>query len=272
MTDTALAQPAERRSSSPLSFLWRRQLDHYPETAPRIFFLGIVVVATIVLYYELYVQGAVAPSIIAQYHMSFMFYVDISVVGNALGAFASLIAGLADRWGRANLVTYGLVVTGLLVLVGLPNASSEWTYAVMFGAVSFVEGIILVATPALVRDFSPQLGRASAMGFWTLGPVMGSLVVAEVASHTLAAGATPPWQGQFHICGVVGLVVAAIAILGLRELSPALRDQLMVSMRDRALIEARAKGLDISESLKRPWRQMLHLDIIGSAFAISVFL
>ncbi len=110
------------------------------------------------------------------------------------------------------------------------------------------------------------------MGFWTLGPVMGSLVVAEVASHTLAAGATPPWQGQFHICGVVGLVVAAIAILGLRELSPALRDQLMVSMRDRALIEARAKGLDISESLKRPWRQMLHLDIIGSAFAISVFL
>jgi hypothetical protein len=163
-------------------------------------------------------------------------------------------------------------VTALLVLFGVPNAPNQFTFGVLVVAVGFVEGIILVATPALVRDFSPQLGRASAMGFWTLGPVMGSLVVAEVASHTLAAGATPPWQGQFHICGVVGLVVALLAIVGLRELSPALRDQLMVSMRDRALIEARAKGLDITESLKRPWRQMLHLDIVGSAFAISVFL
>jgi hypothetical protein len=46
----------------------------------------------------------------------------------------------------------------------------------------------------------------------------------------------------------------------------------MVSLRDRALIEAKARGIDIAESLKRPWRQMMHLDVVGSAFAISVFL
>jgi hypothetical protein len=46
----------------------------------------------------------------------------------------------------------------------------------------------------------------------------------------------------------------------------------MVSIRDRAVIEARARGLNVEESLRRPWRQMLHLDVIGSAFAISVFL
>jgi len=46
----------------------------------------------------------------------------------------------------------------------------------------------------------------------------------------------------------------------------------MVSLRDRALIEAKARGIDITESLKKPWKQMLHLDIIGSAFGISVFL
>ena len=39
----------------------------------------------------------------------------------------------------------------------------------------------------------------------------------------------------------------------------------MVSQKDRALIEMRAKGLDIEESLKRPFRQMLKLDIVGSA-------
>lgn len=265
------AHPAARSGHGPLArAVWYRGLEHYPDTGPRVFYLAIVVVATIILYYELYVGGAVAPSIISSYHMSFAFYVNITVVANLVGAFASVIAGLADRWGRANLVTYGLGVTGALVAFAVPNASSEWTFAIAVAAVGFVEGIILVATPALVRDFSPQLGRASAMGFWTLGPVVGSLVVSEVASHTLPH--LPAWQDQFHICGFVGLAVFLVALVGLRELSPQLRDQLMVSLRDRALVEARAKGLDVEKALQRPWRQMLHVDVVGSAFAVSVFL
>jgi MFS family permease len=233
-------------------------------------YLAIVVAATIMLYYELYIAGAVAPNIISGFGMTFPFYVYITVVGNAVGAFGSLAAGLADRWGRANLVAYGLLVTGLLTLVGIPNASGKWAFAVLFCAIGMVEGVILVATPALIRDFSPQLGRASAMGFWTLGPVVGSLVVAVVSSNTVNhLGA---WQDQFVICGIAGLIVGVIAVFGLKELSPQLRDQLMVSLRDRALVEARARGLNIEDSLRRPWRQMLHADIIGSAFAIAVFL
>jgi MFS family permease len=250
--------------------LWNRKLDHYPDTAPRIGYLAIVVLSTIVLYYELYVQGAVTPSIISQYHMGFPFFVYLVVVGNACGAFASLVAGLADRWGRANLVTWGLLVTALLILFGIPNAPNEWAYAILFSAIGFVEGIVLVATPALVRDFSPQLGRASAMGFWTMGPVIGSLVVTVISSHTL--GHLHAWQDQFTICGFVGLGVFVIAFVGLRELSPPIRDQLMVSLEDRALIEAKAAGIDIKESLRHPWRQMFHADIIGSALAISLFL
>jgi MFS family permease len=250
--------------------LWQRQLNHYPDTGRRVLYLGIVVLATIMLYYELYIPGAVSPTIISSLHMTFSYYVYIIVIGNAVGAFGSLLAGLADRWGRANLVAYGLVVTGLLVLFGIPNAPNKLTYGIVFGAIAVVEGVILVATPALIRDFSPQLGRASAMGFWTLGPVVGSLVVAIVSTNTLSH--LHAWQDQFVICGIAGLVVGVIAVIGLRELSPGLRDQLMVSARDRALIEARAKGIDLSESLKHPWRQMLHLDVIGSAFAISVFL
>jgi MFS family permease len=250
--------------------LWRRQIDHYPDNRHRMLYLGIVVAATIILYYEFYIAGAVSPTIIADYGMTFPFYVYITVVANAVGAFGSLAAGLADRWGRANLVAYGLLITGLLTLIGIPNASGKWEYAVLFAVMGLVEGVILVATPALIRDFSPQLGRASAMGFWTLGPVIASLLVAVVSSNTL--NHLHPWQDQFIIAGIAGLIVAAIAIAGLKELSPQLRDQLMVSHRDRALIEARARGLDVEESLRHPWRQMLHLDIIGSAFAISVFL
>jgi MFS transporter, ACS family, D-galactonate transporter len=250
--------------------LWHRQLGHYPSNGKRTVYLGISVLSTIVLYYELFVQGSVATQILAHFHMSFKFFGYVLIVGNGLGAFASLAAGLADRWGRANLVTYGLAISGLLILFGLPNAGSEAEYMVLFTLLSLVEGVLLVATPALIRDFSPQLGRASAMGFWTLGPVVGSLLVTEISSHTLTSH--PEWQYQFHIAGIVGLAVFVVALIGLRELSPRLRDQLMVSLHDRALIEARAAGIDPDALLKNHWRQMLHLDVVGSAFAVSLLL
>jgi MFS family permease len=260
---------------SPVRRLWDRRLDHYPSTRPRLAYLGIVVLATIVVYYELYVVGAVGPSIIQQYGMSFRYFVDVSVFSAVAGAFASLLAGASDRYGRANLVTFGLLVTGVLTAFAVPNAGNETVFLVLVVLIGFVEGIILVATPAMVRDFSPQLGRAVAMGFWTLGPVVGSLVVAAVSSNTLPAnlGVHPhAWKGQFVTAGVTGIGVFVVALLFLRELSPGLRDQLMVSARDRALIEAKAAHLDVEAGHRQPWRQMLHLDIIGSAFAISVFL
>jgi ACS family D-galactonate transporter-like MFS transporter len=255
-------------SPSPVARLWHRSLDRYPANPSRYLSLGIVVATTIVLYYQLYLSGGVATSILRSLHMSFTYYVNISVIGYLLGAAASYLAGLADRYGRANIVTAGLGVVGLLCLVALPNAHSKAAFLIIYVLIGFVEGIILVATPALVRDFSPQLGRASAMGFWTLGPVLGSLVVAAFVS---GAG-TRSWEDQYRISGIIGLIVFLVALVGLRELSPRLRDQLMVSRKDRELIEARAAGIDVEASLRHPFRQMLKPDILLSSFAISVFL
>ncbi len=260
--------PVPAAGPSPFERLYNRTLHRYPSNPSRYLSLGIVVATTIVLYYQLYLSGGVATDILRNLHMSFTYYVNISVVGYLLGAAASVIAGLADRYGRANIVTAGLGLVGLLCLLALPNAHTKLAFAIIYIAIGFVEGIILVATPALVRDFSPQLGRASAMGFWTLGPVLGSLVVSAFVS---GAGNTS-WQDQYRTSGIIGLIVFAVALLGLRELSPRLRDQLMVSAKDRELIEARAAGLDIEETLRHPFRQMLRPDILLSAFAISVFL
>lgn len=250
--------------------LWGRQLDRYPSTRPRAAYLVIVVLATITLYYQLYVQGSVATTLAAHLHMTLVFLISVSIVGNGIGALAAVVAGLADRWGRANLVVFGLAATGALEVFGLANATSKWAYLIMFAAVSMVEGMVLVATPALIRDFSPQLSRATAMCFWTMGPVLGSLVVSEVASHTLARH--PDWQYQYRVAGTVGLAVFVIAFVGLRELAPQLRDQLMVSLRDKALIEANARGIDPNTVLRRHWKQVLRKDVIGPAFAISIFL
>ena len=260
---TAAAQAPVRSS------FWDRELATFPNPRTRVACLGIVVLATIVLYYQFYLAGAVATHILAEYHMSFVYYVNISVVGYIFGAVASFLTGVADRYGRANIVTVGLFIVGLLCLVGIPLAHSKLGFGIVFVLIGLVEGIILVATPALIRDFSPQLGRASAMGFWTLGPVLGSLVVAVQVGATSDSTA---WQDHYIAAGIVGLVVAVLSALFLRELAPRLRDQLMVSARDRALIEARAKGIDVAATMRKPFRQMLKPDIVLSAFAISVFL
>ena len=270
MTDISARPTSRAPADGARRGIWGRQLDHYPANGRRAVYLAIVVIATITLYYELYVQGSVATELAADMHMTLVYLISISIVGNAVGALASVIAGLADRWGRANLVVYGLAVTGALVLFGLASAPDKEVYLALFAVVSFVEGMILVSTPALIRDFSPQLGRASAMCFWTMGPVLGILVASEVASHTVTAHGD--WQYQFRVCGVVGLVVFVIAFAGLRELAPVLRDQLMVSLRDKALIEANARGIDPNAVLSVRWRQMLRKDVVGPAIAVGLFL
>ena len=268
---TAIAGAAGSRASGGFwSTLRSRQLDAYPNTGPRYGYLALVVLITTALYYELYVGGSVAPLQLAALHMSFSFFVLILAFGNLVGAFGSLLAGLADRIGRCNLVVVGLLITGVLVAFVIPTATSKWAFGIEYFAVGLVEGVCLVATPALIRDFSPQVGRGAAMGFWTMGPVLGSLVVSVVGSTTI--NATTTWPHEYRICGVVGLIVFVLAALALRELSPSLRDQLMVSTRDRALIEARAKGLDIEASLRNPFGQLLRADVIVSALGVSVLL
>ncbi len=250
--------------------LWNRKLDHYPEPKARYGYLAVVVLTTIVLYYQQYVGGAVAPSVLAHFEMSFRFYLTVIVVSSVAGAVSSLLAGLADRWGRANLVVWGLLVASVITAFGIPNAPSAMVYGTLIATLGFVEGMVLVATPALVRDFSPQVKRGAAMGFWTLGPVVGSLIVSEVASNTL--GYLHPWQDQFHIAGMTGLVMFVLALITLRELSAPLRDQIMVSLRERALIEARARGIDPVAATHKPWRQMANVHVIVPAIGVGLFL
>ncbi|MCP2293334.1 hypothetical protein ACFYT3_03510 [Nocardia amikacinitolerans] len=118
------------RTSFDLSRLWRRQLDHYPPARRRYSYLAITVLSTVVLYYELYVQGAVATTIISTFDVGFTKFVMIAVVGSLLGAFASLAAGLADRWGRAYLVT---------------AQWQRWWFVCLIGQLAFIPMVFVMA-------------------------------------------------------------------------------------------------------------------------------
>ena len=174
MTTTAVTAPVPGQHGLANAF-GRRQLYKYPDTWPRLGYLSIVVLTTIMLYYLYYVEGAVTPLMLPYYHMSFQYFLYLLVVSNAIGAFSAFIGGLSDKIGRANLTIYGTLVVAIIQLFAIPHITEKFWFAASYCVIGFVEGVILVSTPALMRDFSPQMGRGVAMGFWALGPTMGAL-------------------------------------------------------------------------------------------------
>jgi MFS family permease len=231
----------------------------------------VVVVASIILWYQYFILPTVAQILMVKFHMSFRFMIFALVVSSIAGVVAAMVGQITDRIGRCWVVISGIGIVALLQFFGFPNINDKVTFIVLISAVGFIEGIILVATPALMRDFSPQLGRASAMGFWTLGPVAGLLMATEIAAHTLGTS-SGDWQREYIISGVVGFGIFVVALPFLRELAPQIRDQLMVSERDRVLVELKTKGMDVGSALKSPWRQMARFDVVAAAIGGSVML
>lgn len=250
--------------------LRQRYLEHYPGNSRRIWYLALAVIATIMLYYESYVLPSVAPLVLASFHLEVSTYTRILLLSNIIGAISAIFGSLSDRIGRSNLIVYGLLLTGLGTIAISFTGASIIAFLVFICVLGFIEGVILVATPALVRDFSPRFGRALAMGFWTVGPVGGSVLATLAANQTLPIYGS--WQSQYVIAGIVGIVVFVLCFLFLRELSPGLRDQVMNSLREKDEIERRAAGINIEKAMEHPWRQMLHPRLLISAFGISVYL
>jgi MFS family permease len=117
------------------------------------------------------------------------------------------------------------------------------------------------------------MSRGLAMGFWTFGPVAGYFVLSAVARAYLPLHVTfANWQQLHRIAGWAGLVMFVIALLFLRELSPGLRSQRMARTRERVLVEARARGLDLAAATKHRWKQMMHVNTVLSPIAINLFL
>lgn len=252
-------------------WIWDRKLYHYPTTPARIAQLVLAVASTVVLYIQLYALGAVSTLLSAQLHMSFLFLVMMIAVTNLIGAFGSLAAGLADRLGRVNMIVWGMLVVGILTAFVAPAITDRYWLGMVLSVIGFIEGMLLVATPALVRDYSPQVGRAAAMGIWNVGPVAGSLIVSIIASTTLGYF-HDAWTSQFQIAGIIGLVMFVIALFTMKELSPQIRDQLMVDAGDRELLEARAASGDVEINLEKPFRQLFKLDIVGPSVGFSTLL
>jgi MFS family permease len=269
---TSIEAPAMRSGSG--SWWWpTRELHAYPERRARLGYLGLTVLITVTLYYMVGCGTSVVILQMSALHISFHFLLWTAAVGNLVGVGGAWFAGLTDRFGRVWTVIVGLLLGSLLTLFAIPSSPDRWVFATLTLFLGTLEGVVLVATPALMRDFSPQADRGSAMGFWTLGPVVGALIASAVGSLTI--NGTPMaafWGHEYVIAGSVGLAVSVLAFVFLRELSPELRDQLLVSDQDQRLAQAEAERIDVDAAVRNQWRQMIRADILISGFAVSFLL
>jgi MFS family permease len=251
-----------------LTRFFQRDLEQYPHKTRRYCYLTLTVVATIVLTYDVYVPSSVLPLVLHAFHLSLAGYNLYLIAYLCLSAFAALAASVADRVGRANLTVFGLLACSLIML-GIALSTTLAVFLALGVLLGCAEGIIFVATTALVRDFSPRLGRASAMSFWLIGATGGTLLATSLASLTLPYLGT--WQSQYLLAGTIGLLAFLLCGLGLRELPASLRNQVITSVQERDLIEARAHRLQLELPKHGAWRQMLRPSIIVSSVGISLF-
>jgi OPA family glycerol-3-phosphate transporter-like MFS transporter len=203
-----------------MSAVFARQLDTYPVGRRRLWLLLMAVLATLVASYEAQISP-VLPLLLKGLHMSLATYGGIAALSVVVGAIAAAAGGpLADRWGRVTLLVPALLLTSLcdfaMLLVHSPGE-----LLIVRAVLSFIEGAAATTTAGLVRDFSPRMGRATAFGFWTWGPVGANFLGAAIAGATLPIFLT--WQSQFVIMGSATLVLSLVVAFNIADLAPGIR-------------------------------------------------
>lgn len=210
-------------------FSYVRELDVYPTGRRRLKLLVMAALACLICSFEAQI-APVAPLLMHDLGMSLTTYGAISAAAALTGAVAGLVGGrLTDTIGRVRLLVPLMLLTSLLCL----GMTLVQTPGQLLGArivLAFVDGVALASTAPLIRDFSPRMGRATAFGFWTWGPVGANFLAAAIAGATLPLFADS-WRSQFVIMACFSLVVSVLIAVNIAELSPALRASILQTER-----------------------------------------
>lgn len=146
----------------------QRELAHYPSTKARIWYLVVTLACAVALYSHIFVAVSVLPLLQRELGFTLQHFGLYLMAVFLIGAVSALFGSLSDRLGRANLVVYGSIVSGLLTM-GVALTGTATSFFIAGWLLTLVEGMLQVALLALVRDFSPRMSRALAIGFRALG-------------------------------------------------------------------------------------------------------
>jgi MFS family permease len=179
-------------------------------------------------------------------------------------ALALPFAGvIADRVNRKALILGGLVFWSLITLA--TGFATEYWHLVVFRALEGLgEAFYFPASMSLISDYHGKDTRSRAMGLHQSSVYAGTVLGGVVAGY---CGDTYGWQFGFYVFGGLGVVLAAVLVLALREPSRGAADP---------GASAPAPNWDVfrgaGEVLRIPMALVLTVVFVGANFVAIIFL
>lgn len=230
------------------SYLYgRSDFTEYPSRWSRLGQLGLVIFAATIICFERLKFSAVLGSIMAYFHMTKADFANLTTMASALHVVAALVVGpLMDRFGRKPVIVWTVFGWGIASIWMATTTTMTWFFVAWIVS-TVVLGVANTGALALIRDYSPQMGRATAYGFFTIysgvGPYVALWFVALLHSYL------PTWQGIFYGGAGIAFVAGLVLLPSLRDLSPQVRHQVVVSAAQKTDVDERAREMTTEESM-----------------------
>jgi MFS family permease len=195
--------------------------------------------------------------------------VQLGVVSGAfmwVYALALPLAGVVgDRVSRKALILGGLVFWSLITLA--TALSTEYWQLVLFRALEGLgEAFYFPASMSLISDYHGRPTRSRAMGLHQSSVYAGTVLGGTVAGY---CGEYYGWRSGFYLFGSLGLVLAAVLLLTLRE-PP--RGRLDPSGPVKLLAPREGLWESVGAILRTPMVLVLMAVFVGANFVAAIFL
>ncbi|WP_116138792.1 MFS transporter [Trinickia diaoshuihuensis] len=191
-----------------------RALDAKHHPAFHFMLLALTALALVIDGFDAQAMGYVAPSVIAEWHVSKAALGPVfsaSLFGMLLGALG--LSVLADRIGRRPVLIGATLAFALLMLATPFVTTIPQLIAVRF-ATGLGLGCIMPNAMALVGEFSPQAHRVKRMMLISCGFTVGAALGGFVSAALIPGYG---WRSVFYVGGAVPLALGIAMVFALPE-------------------------------------------------------
>ena len=225
----------------------RNDLTEYPVGRVRWTQLSLLVLANIIYNFQRMKFAPLLGSIMDYYGIGKADFANMLALAAVFAIVAPFAGGpLADRFlGRKNLIVVAIFLSCVFSVLAAISPSWFW-FVVVWVIGQLLAGVMMPATSAAVRDYSPRMSRAFAFSIYSIGWGAGNYLVLRFAALLLPYFGN--WQGIFYATAVLGFLVWVLLFLSLRDLSPAIRHQVVQSAAQKKEVDARAQGTTPEEA------------------------
>ncbi|PMS16521.1 aromatic acid/H+ symport family MFS transporter [Trinickia dabaoshanensis] len=191
-----------------------RVLDGKHHPAFHFMLLALTALALVIDGFDAQAMGYVAPSVIAEWHVSKAALGPVfsaSLVGMLLGALG--LSVLADRIGRRP-VLIGSTLAFAVLMLATPYVSTIPQLMALRFATGLGLGCIMPNAMALVGEFSPQAHRVKRMMLISCGFTVGAALGGFVSAALIPGYG---WRSVFYVGGAVPLALGVAMLFALPE-------------------------------------------------------